>query len=156
MKLLPVGALLVCACSIASAQITPVVNVNSRYVVESIQVAGSDEFTLSQGIHEEIQNLIGENLDQAALDALSARIKKELHARSVAYRVMRGDQPEQVKVSFEVKRRSIGFDVNVPKFLYHSTQGWTGVVEGVTRFGSNAFTFRVLSDSDELVERNAG
>src|SRR5437867_8187478 len=152
MKLLLVGALLAGACSLARPQITPVVNVNSRYIVAGIEVAGSDEFTLSMGIHQQIQNLIGENLDQSALDELSDRIRKELHARSVTYRVMRGDQPEQVKVSFEVTRRSIGFEVNVPKFLYHSTQGWTGVVEGVTRFGSNAFTFRVLSDSDELVE----
>src|SRR5258706_15675334 len=130
MKLWSVGAvILACACSIASAQITPVVNVNTRYIVEGIQVAGQDEFTLSQGIREEIRNLIGENLDPAALQSLSDRIKKELHARSVGYSVMRGDQPEQVKVSFEVVRRSVTFDVNVPKFLYHSTQGWTGVVE---------------------------
>ena len=39
-------ALLVSA--IASAQITPVVNVNSRYVVESIEVSGHDEFSFSR------------------------------------------------------------------------------------------------------------
>src|SRR5207237_2043693 len=156
MKLFLAGALLVGASVLASAQITPVVNVNSRYIVAGIEVAGSDEFTLSQQSHEEIQNLIGENLDQNALDALSGQIKKQLHARSVTYRVMRGDQPDQVKVSFEVKRRTLAFDLNVPKFLYHSTQGWTGVVEGVTKAGSNSFTFRVLSDSDELLGRNAG
>ena len=156
MKLLLVGALLVGACSLSPAQITPVVNVNSRYIVGGIEVAGNDEFTLSLAIHEEIQALVGENLDQPALDALSDRIRKELHARSVGYRIMRGDQPEQVKVSFEVKRRSIGFDVNVPKFLYHSTQGWTGVVEGITKAGPNSFTFQVVSDGDELLERNAG
>ena len=86
-------ALLVSA--IASAQITPVVNVNSRYVVESIEVSGHDEFSLSRGLHEEIQNLIGENFDQAALDELTSRIKKELHAKSVSYRISRGNQPEQ-------------------------------------------------------------
>src|SRR5882724_13561870 len=122
MKLLLAGALLTGASFLAPAQITPVVNVNSRYIAASIGVAGSDEFALSQEIHEEIQNLIGENLDEMALEALSGRIKKELHARSVSYRVMRGDQPDQVKVNFEVKRRSLGLDVNVPKFLYHSTQ----------------------------------
>src|SRR6267378_1673551 len=99
MKWLLAGALLVTTCRTAPAQITPVVNVNSRYVVESIVVAGSDEVTLSQQIHEDIQSLVGENLDQTALDALSDRIKKELHARSVVYRVMRGDLQEQVKVS---------------------------------------------------------
>src|SRR6202171_3752553 len=143
--------------AIASAQITPVVNVNSRYVVESIEVSGHDEFTLSRGLHEEIQNLIGENFDQAALDELSGRIKKELHAKSVSYRISKGNQPEQVKVNFEITRRSVELNVTVPKFLYHSKQGWTGVVEGVATSGSNSVTFRLLSDDDgELVERETG
>ena len=147
-------ALLVSA--IASAQITPVVNVNSRYVVESIEVSGHDEFSLSRGLHEEIQDLIGENFDQAALDELSGRIKKELHAKSVSYRISRGNQPEQVKVNFEITRRSVELNVTVPKFLYHSKQGWTGVVEGVVTSGPNSITFRLLSDNDDLVERETG
>jgi hypothetical protein len=147
-------ALLVSA--IASAQITPVVNVNSRYVVGSIEVSGQDAFSLSRGLHQEIQDLIGEYFDQAALDDLSGRIKKELHAKSVSYRISRGDQPEQVKVDFEITRRSIELNVTVPKFLYHSKQGWTGVVEGVATSGRNSVTFRLLSDDDELVERETG
>src|SRR5258707_297509 len=46
--------------------------------------------------------------------------------------------------------------VTLEQFLYHSTQGWTGVVEGVTKAGPNTFAFRLLSDGDELLERNAG
>jgi hypothetical protein len=156
MKWFPAGALLLTAAVLAPAQVTPVVNVNSRYIVGAIEVAGSDEFSLSRAIHEQIQSLIGENLDPAALDALGGVIKKELHARSVTYRVMRGDAPDQVKVSFEVKRRSVEFEANVPKFLYHSTQGWSGTAEGITKLGANEFNFRVLSDADELLERNAG
>jgi len=144
------------ASAIASAQITPVVNVNSRYVVESIEVSGHDEFNLSRSLHEEIQNLVGEYFDQSALDNLTGRIKKELHAKSVSYRISRGDQPEQVKVNFEITRRSVELNVTVPKFLYHSKQGWTGVVEGVATSGSNSVTFRLLSDDDELVERETG
>src|SRR5437016_2507516 len=156
MRLLLVGVLLAGACSIALAQITPVVNVNSRYIVAGIEVSGQDEFTLGSGIHEQIQNLIGENLDPAALDGLTEQIRRQLHAKAVTYRVMRGDQPDQVKVNIEVTRRSVSLEVNVPKFLYHSTQGWTGVVEGVTGYGSSAVTFRLLSDNDELIERNTG
>src|SRR5216683_1999293 len=161
MRLFLTGVLLAGASSISPvkgepSQLTPVVNVNSRYVVESIEIAGQDQFTLSAGIHEQIQNLVGENLDPASLDELSERIRKEVHAKTVTYRIGRGDQPDQVKVNFEVTRRSIAFEVNVPKFLYHSTQGWTGVVEGVTGYGSSAVTFRLLSDNDEMVERNTG
>ena len=122
----------------------------------SIEVSGHDEFTLSTGIHEQIQSLIGENLDQAALDSLTDRIRKELHAKAVTYHIVRGDQPEQVKVSFEITRRSIALEVNVPKFFYHSTQGFSGVIEGVTGYGTSSVMFRALSDNDELVERNTG
>ena len=154
MKLFLVGVIL--AGAVSSAQITPVVNVNSRYIVESIEVSGRDDFSLSRGVHEEIQNLIGENFDQAALDDLTSLIKKELHAKAVTYRISRGDQPEQVKVQFEITRRSVELDVTIPKFLYRSHQGWTGVVEGVASSGPNSVTFRLLSDDDELVERDTG
>ena len=42
MKLFLAPALLVGSSFLALAQITPVVNVNSRYVVAGIEVAGSD------------------------------------------------------------------------------------------------------------------
>jgi len=151
-----VGAVLAGACALASDQITPVSNVNSRYVVESIQLSGRDEFSLSRALHEEIQNLVGGNFDQTILDGLTGRIKRELHAKSVSYRISRGDQPQQVKVNFEITRRSVELDVNVPKFLYSSTLGWTGVVEGVASSGPNTVTLRLLSDDDELVERETG
>src|SRR5439155_18522266 len=107
MRLFLVGVLLSGASAISRAQITPVINVNSRYIVESIEVSGHDEFTLSRGIHEQIQSLVGENLDPNYLDVLSERIRKEIHAKTVTYRVGRGDQPDQVKVNFEVTRRSV-------------------------------------------------
>jgi hypothetical protein len=151
-----VGVVLAGACALASDQITPVANVNSRYVVESIQLSGRDEFSLSRSLHEEIQNLVGGNFDQTILDGLTNRIKRELHAKSVSYRISRGDQPQQVKVNFEITRRSVELDVNVPKFLYSTTLGWTGVVEGVASSGPNTVTFRLLSDDDELVERETG
>src|SRR5258708_4240956 len=158
MRLFLAGVLLFGASAISRAQITPVVNinVNSGYIVESIEVSGNDEFTLSKGIHEQIQNLVGENLDPSSLDELSERIRKEIHAKTVTYRIGRGDQPDQVKVNFEVTRRSVALEVNVPKFVYHSTQAWTGVVEGVTGYGSSGVTFRLLSDNDQLGERNTG
>lgn len=148
--------MLLSACAVASAQITPVVNINSRYIVESIELSGGDAFTLSRSLNEEIRNLVGGNFDETALDGLTGRIKKELHAKSVSYRISRGDQPEQVKVNFEITRRSVELDVNVPKFLYNSSQGWTGVVEGVASSGPHNLTFRLLSDDDELVERETG
>jgi Omp85 superfamily domain len=151
-----VVAIWVGACALVSAQITPVVNVNSRYVVESIQLSGHEQVSLSRALHDEIQNLVGGKFDQTLLDGLTSRIKRELHAKSVSYSISRGDHPEQVKVNLEITRRNVELDVNVPKFLYSTSQGWTGIVEGVAASGPNTVTFRLLSDNDELVERETG
>ncbi len=156
MKWLFVGAMLSGACTILSAQITPVVNVNSRYVIESIDLSGRDGFSLSRALHEEIQSLVGEYFDPAVIENLTRRLKKELHAKSVSYRILRGDRPEQVKVDVDITRKNVELDLNVPKFLYRSKQGWTGVVEGVATSGTNSVTCRLLSDDDELVERQTG
>src|SRR5258708_25398033 len=109
MRLFLTGVLLAGASSLIKgepSQITPVVNVNSRYVVESIEIAGQDRFTLSAGIHEQIQNLGGENLDPASLDELSERIRKEGHAKTVTYRIGRRRQHEPVNVNLAATRRS--------------------------------------------------
>ncbi len=155
MKGFLVGAVLAGASAIASGQFTPIVNINSRYIVESIQLSGA-AFTLSRSLNEEIQNLVGGNFDPNTLDGLTVRIKKELHAKTVSYRISRGDRPQQVKVNFEITRRSVELDVNVPKFLYSTALGWSGAVEGVARTGSHSLTANLLSDDDELVERKTG
>jgi hypothetical protein len=156
MKLLWVVALFSSATAVAQSQITPVVNINSRYLVERIEVAGEGEFRLSRSVHEDIERLIGGNFDEQLLEELGSRIKKEIHAKTVTYRVMRGRQPEHVAVEFEVVRRSVDFNVGVPKFLFHSKQGWTGVVEAGAAMGATTASVRLLSDADELAERNAG
>jgi hypothetical protein len=157
MKLLFVGAMLAGAYTTVFASISPVVNVNSRYVIESIDLSGRDgAFSLSRALKQEVQSLIGGNFDPDVMDGLIVRIKKELHAKSVVWRISPGDLPGQVKVNFEITRRSVELDVNVPKFLYRSRQGWTGAVEGVAASGTNSVTCRLLSDNDELVERETG
>jgi len=131
-------------------------NVNSRYTVEAIEIAGKSPRKLSSGLHEQIRGLIGERFNQSALDDLARRIRKELRVKAVSQKVQRGSQPNQVKVVFELTERRVNFDVSVPKFVYHSKQGWTSSVEGETAIGSNLFAFGLVSDGDELTERYAG
>ena len=58
---------------------------------------------------------------------------------------------------FDVTRRTAAVDISVPKFLYHSKQGWSAQVEATTTFArNNNVTFGVVSDGDELAERFAG
>ena len=141
-------------------------NVNTRYTVENIVVsgdgwtadlgAGGGDERISSGLRKEIVALIGEKLNPTVLDDLAKRLRKELHARTVEQRVLRGKSPDFVQVVFEAKLRPARFDVSVPKFLYNSKQGWSGTVEGTATVGKNGFTVGLVSDGDELIERYAG
>lgn len=132
------------------------VNVNSRYFVESIEVIGNRGKQLSRGIQQEIHRLIGTNLDDDALRKLAGKLRVELHAKSVEHRILRGQRQDQVKVVFEITPKPVEFDVSVPRFLYHSRQGWTAEAQAALTFGDNTMMFGVLSDNDELTERNSG
>ncbi|HLK63226.1 MAG TPA: BamA/TamA family outer membrane protein [Bryobacteraceae bacterium] len=142
-------------------------NVNSRYTVETVVVAGDGWTTtvaspadrdekLSSGLGKEIAALIGEKLNPPILDDLARRLRRELHARTVEHRVVRGNTPDYVQVVFDVKLRPTRFDLTVPKFLYNGKQGWSGAVEGTATVRHNLFTLGLVSDSDELAERFAG
>jgi hypothetical protein len=131
-------------------------NVNSRYTVESVELSGDADTGVSPGLRKELARLVGENLNPSVLDQLAKQIRHELHVKSVTHRVLRGSQPEHVKVVFDIGGRAAKFDVSVPKFLYHSSEGWSGLVEGTTTVGDNGFTFGLVSDGDELTERYTG
>ena len=124
-------------------------NVNTRYMVETVMVSGDGWSTdvvsdhdskLSSGLRKEIAALVGQKLNPSALDDLSKRIRKELHARTVEHHVLRGKSPDYVQVVFEVKLRPTEFDLSVPKFLYQSKQGWSGAIEGTATIKHNGFT----------------
>jgi len=155
MKCVLLGGLVWCGLLIAGNQQSEI-NVNSRYIVESVEVSGRDEAAFSAGLRQDIQKLIGENLDSEALDQLGKRIRKELHVRSVTHRVLRGLTPEHVRVVFEIKGPPAKFEVSVPKFLYYPKQGWSAAVEGTSTIAHNSFTLGLVSDNDETSERYTG
>jgi hypothetical protein len=141
-------------------------NVNTRYTVESVIVAGDGWSTnlasdhpderISSGLRRQIADLIGAKLSPTALDELAGKLRTEFHARTVSHHVLRGAFPEYVQVVFQLTLRSTHFDVSVPKFLYNANQGWNGAVEGTATIQHNAFTFGLVSDGDELAERYTG
>jgi hypothetical protein len=136
-------------------------NVNQRYVIESVSLAGVavtqiEPSKLPKTLRQRLTALIGERCDAAMLDELSSQIRKELHLRAVTEHLSRGSAPDRVKVNFEVVRRDLGFDVSLPKFLYHSKQGFTGELDASTRFKQNNFSFGVVSNGDDLTERFTG
>ncbi len=136
-------------------------NVNQRYLIESVSVAGVqvDEWEggkLPQDLRSQIKSLIGARCDMNLLGSLGDRLRKELHLRDVREHLSKGSAPDKVRVNFEVVRKEVAFDLSVPKFLYNSKQGWTGEVDASTRVHNNIFSAGILSNGDDLIERYAG
>lgn len=155
MKHVWVAALFAAAVLTARAQETEV-NVNERYTVESVEVSGTDQSKLDRAIRDDLRRLVGQKFSQEKLDELSRLIHKALPGRSVSIKVSRGNAPDHVKVTFEVRGHSKRFDLAAPTAVYHARQGWSGEVDGTAQAHSSVFTLGVLSDGDSLVERFAG
>jgi Omp85 superfamily domain len=131
-------------------------NVNSRYTIESISFIDARHYRLSTSALQEMQRLIGSKLSTDAVMRLAGRIRSELRAHQVTFKVARGAAPERVKVLLAVDRGGDNFDLSVPKFAYNSNQGWTAVGEATATIGANAITVGLLTDGDTLAERFSG
>ena len=132
-------------------------NINSRYTVESVEIGGDTRPKLPQLLREKLESLVGAHFDPAQFDQLARDIRDQLHLRSVQPHILKGTAPNTVRVLLETERRSVEFDVSVPKFLYHSSQGWSAQAQASTTIArNNVLRFGVLSDGDELTERFAG
>jgi len=131
-------------------------NVNSRYTIESISFLDQRNYKLSTSALEDIRRLVGAKVNTEALDRLSQRIRAELRAHEVTFKLMRGEAPEAVRVLIHVDQAAGVLDASVPKLMYNSRQGFTGVGEVAATAGPNALTLRMLRDSDTLIEHFSG
>ena len=132
-------------------------NVNSRYGVESVSLSGVGDSAISKALRADMQQLVGRNYDQAAVDDLASRLRKELRDYAIDVKVRRGDQAEHVKITFAAERhRNRRFDVHLPPVVYYSGEGWSGAIDLNFDTHHNFFSFGLLDTADELLERNAG
>ena len=134
------------------------ININSRYTVEDVHIDGIDESRLSRGIRDDIHKLIGQMLNQALADRIHHRMIRELRPRySVVKRVVKGTRPQHVVVVYEVKKASwIPFLDLSPYIVYHSKQNFSAAADVPIQVGTNRFTFGIVDDADQLLERFAG
>jgi hypothetical protein len=131
-------------------------NVNSRYTIESISFVDAHPYKLSPSALEEMRALIGARLNTEALNRLAGRIRGELQAHDVKFRLARGGDPDSVKVLLDVDKGKGDMDLSIPQFAYNSKLGWTGIGEGSVNIGANALTLGLRSDGDTLIERFTG
>ncbi len=133
------------------------VNVNSRYIVEAVDVTGYNFAKLTDALRDRVNALVGQPYNTEAIEDLSRDLRKEIHAKAVTQHLAKGSNPEMVRLVYDVTRRTAGLDISVPKFLYHSKQGFSGQVEASAAIAKNqTVAFGVVSDGDELIERYAG
>ncbi len=133
------------------------VNVNSRYIVEAVDLNGFNAAKLSDTVRDRIQAMIGQPYDTDAIDAVEKELRKEIHAKAVTEHIAKGSNQESIRLVYDVTRRTAGLDISVPKFLYHSKQGWSGQVDASAAVTKNqTLSFGIVSDGDELAERFAG
>ncbi len=135
----------------------PETNVNSRYDVESVEVSGVDTSKIEDALNSDLQKLVGEKYNPDAAGALARRLRKNLPNYSITVKLKRGDKPDHIKVVFEAeKHRSKWFEFPIPPIVYHSKEGLSGSVEIPIEYHNNVFTFGIVNNADELLERNAG
>ncbi len=134
------------------------VNVNQRYTIESISVAGAqlEKASIPTHLRRRLKSLIGERCDMAVIEELADQIRSELHLRSVNEHLSKGSQPDRIRVNFEIVKKAVAFDVSVPKFLYHSSQGWTGELDAASHFRNTSVTVGAVSNGDDSTERFTG
>jgi hypothetical protein len=147
--------LLLAVCASARTE-PPVVNVNSRYVVEGVEFPAGKENRLSDSLKDQVTALVGHNYDPAATEKLAARMRRELRASTVSHRLSKGQTPEHVVLHFEASGRRIEQQAEISKLAYHQTQGWTADLQFETSHRAIRVGAGVRSDSDRLLERAAG
>jgi hypothetical protein len=132
-------------------------NVNARYTVESVSIAGVPDSHVSQALRDDMQKLVGSRYDPDATDALADRLRHELHDYSVSVKVKRGDQPESVKVVFDAEHvRKRRFEVAMAPLLYSTADGFSATLVPGFESHHNYFSAGFTSSADELLERNMG
>jgi len=111
---------------------------------------------ISTNLLRQLTAIIGQKLNPAALDTLAQNLKKELSAREVTHRIVRGETPEQVRVEFEVRPARASLGMNVNQFLYDSRQGFSGSGEADITVQQHVFALGLVSNGDWLPERFSG
>ena len=118
---------------VAQVDAPPEQNVNERYTIESAAITGIEEDNVSQQLRDDLQALVGTRVSYDEADKIGDRLRKELPGYDVDRRMVRGSQRGQLRLEFDVRKgedlRWLHFASPKSKFLYHTEQGWGGIVD---------------------------
>jgi hypothetical protein len=131
-------------------------NINSRYIIESVEISGHSDGKISSFLRSDMNRLVGEKVDPESIDNLAKRIRRELRVSTVTHRLLRGDVSEHVKVVFDVKGHRKDVDVTIPRLIFNSRSSFSGSAQVGTTIANNTFAVGLVSDNETLPERYTG
>jgi hypothetical protein len=137
------------------------VNVNERYIVESVAYPGIDESKISQALRNEAQKMVGVKYNEQFANSILKKFQEEFKNKKELYdislKVEKGNNPDKVKVVFQFKRERFSFGVGASG-PYQSQEGFNGSVGATINELTyhNVFDFKLVSDANTLLERYTG
>jgi molybdopterin-biosynthesis enzyme MoeA-like protein len=135
------------------------VNVNERYVVESIVYSGIDESKISQALRNEAQKMAGVKFSEQTANDILKKLQEEFknHKYEISLKVEKGNNPDKVKIVFQFKKSRLSIGAGAGG-VYHSQEGFSGYVGATIKelTFNNAFDFKLVSDANTTLERYTG
>jgi hypothetical protein len=136
-------------------------NINARYIVERVEIRGVPDTAINQELRADVQALAGRRLDSDEAERLEARLREALPEYDVRRMTIRGNQPGEIRLVYAFSKneasRWLHFEPGKSKFVYHSDQGWGGLLDLPIGSRDIRFTPTVAIDNgDDLIEEYSG
>ena len=136
-------------------------NINSKYIVDTVEVKGVPDRDISPDLRQDLQTLTGKPLDSDAADRLDQRLKSEFPHHDISRRTSRAKEQGHVNLVYVLTKaewaRWLRFEPIDGNALFHSDQGW-GAVLPLTIIASDVMVMPVISwdTADDLIEEYSG
>jgi hypothetical protein len=136
-------------------------NINSKYIVDTVEVRGVPDRDISPDLRQDLQTLAGKALDSEAADRLDQRLRSEFPQHDVSRRTSRAREQGHVTLVYVLSKaewaRWLRFEAIDGNALYHSDQGW-GAVLPLSFVSKDVLVMPVFAwdTADDLVEEYSG
>jgi hypothetical protein len=136
-------------------------NINTKYVVDEVDVRGVPDRAISAELRRELQTLVGKPLDSEAAERLGNQLRAEFPTYELHRRTSRSDQPGHLKLIYFLQlpdwARWLRFEPLDANALFHSDQGW-GALLPLTISSRDVLVAPIFAwdTADELIEEYSG
>ena len=136
-------------------------NINTKYIVDQVDVKGVPDRDVSPELRKELQSLVGKPLDSEAAERLGNQLRADFPTYDLHRTTQRSDQPGHIKLVYFLRlpdwARWLRFEPLDGNALYHSDQGW-GALLPLAISSRDVLVAPIFAwdTADELVEEYSG